>query len=166
MTIKRQQKHTIDATCMAYSTASKELWIGDKKGILHVLRASDFSCVQKIEKHSKTVTCIAVSADGTHIASGDGYRYQYVWDALSREQKGEYGFQKDKITSLSFSKDGTKLISTSTDLAFGVVDIATGVNKLKKNPHDVKQVNRAIIAANNDIYSTGEDCVVRIWNGF
>jgi WD40 repeat protein len=85
---------------------------------------------------------------------------------VSREQKGEYGFQKDKITSLSFSKDGTKLISTSTDLAFGVVDITTGVNKLKKNPHDVKQVTRAIIAANNEVYTSGEDCAIRIWTGF
>jgi hypothetical protein len=58
------------------------------------------------------------------------------------------------------------LVSTSTDLALGVVDLTTGASKLKKNPHDVKQVNRAIIAANNDVYSSGEDCVIRIWTGF
>lgn len=166
MTVKRTHKHGVDATCMAYSGASKEIWIGDKKGLIHVLSVADFSTVQKIEKHTKTVTCISVSADGTQIASGDGYRYQYVWDATSREQKGEYGFQKDKITSLSFSKDGTKLVSTSTDLALGVVDLATGVSKLKKNPHDVKQVSRAVITSNNEIYSSGEDCVIRIWTGF
>lgn len=92
LTVKRTHKHTIDATCMAYSQQSKELWIGDKKGSLHVLSAADFSAVHKIDKHTKTVTCITASPDGSMIASGDGYRYQYVWDASSRAVKGEYGF--------------------------------------------------------------------------
>lgn len=113
---------------MTYSTVTKELWIGDKKGGIHVLNASDFSTVHKIEQHSKAITVITCSLDGTQIASGDGYRYQYVWDAQTREQKGEYGFQKDKITSLNFNKDGTKLASTSTDLSFGVVDLTSGAS--------------------------------------
>jgi WD40 repeat protein len=75
LTVKRTHKHGIDATCMTYSAVSKELWIGDKKGMLHVLNTADFACVHKIEKHSKTVTCITASNDGALIASGDGYRY-------------------------------------------------------------------------------------------
>ena len=75
LTVKRSHKHGIDATCLAYSAASKELWVGDKKGMLHVLSAADFTCVHKIEKHSKAITCIISSLDGTHVASGDGYRY-------------------------------------------------------------------------------------------
>ena len=122
--------------------------------------------MQVIEKHAKTVTVLTVSPDGTKIASGDAYRYQYVWDASSRELIKEFGFQKDNILSMSFSKDGTKLASTSTDLAFGIIDLTTGTTKLKKNPHEIKLVSRAIVALTGDIYTTGDDCAIRVWSGF
>jgi WD40 repeat protein len=92
LTVKRSQKHGIDATCMTYSHHSKQLWIGDKKGLLHVLSTTDFKTVKTIEKHSKAVTALTTNLDGTQVASGDGYRYQYVWDATTLAQVGEYGY--------------------------------------------------------------------------
>lgn len=106
LAVKRSHKLAYEATTITYSSATKELWVGDKKGILHVLSTADFSEVNAIEKHSKAVTCITVSPDGYQIASGDGYRYQYTWDAATKAMVGEYGFQKDKILSLRYNKAG------------------------------------------------------------
>ena len=75
LTVKRSHKHGIDATCMTYAQSSKQLWIGDKKGLLHVINASDFKTQQTIEKHSKAVTVLTANHEGTQVASGDGYRY-------------------------------------------------------------------------------------------
>ena len=166
LTVKRSHKLAFEATTITYSSVTKELWVGDKKGILHVLSTADFSEVHAIEKHSKAVTCITVSPDGSQIASGDAYRYQYTWDASTRAMVGEYGFQKDKITSLRYNKAGDQLASTSTDLSLGIVNTVTGISKVKKNPHSVKPVSHAVFNSNGDVMTTGDDCVIRIWKGF
>ena len=163
MTVKREHKLTCDPTAITFSDATKEIWVGDKKGLLHVLKAEDFSEVHSIEKHSKAVTCLAVTACGKHVASGDAYRYQYIWDSATRTMTGEHGFQKDKITSLRFNKDGTRLVSTSTDLSIGVVNLTDNSTKKKANPHSVKALSHAAFCANGDLYSAGDDCVIRIW---
>lgn len=61
LTVRRTQKHGIDATCMTYSHRSNQLWIGDKKGLLHVLSTADFKTLQTIEKHSKAVTALTTN---------------------------------------------------------------------------------------------------------
>lgn len=66
---------------------------------------------------------------------------------------------------MKFSKDGTKLASTSTALAYGVLDLTNGATKTKKNPHGVKYVTRAVFGPNGDIFTAGEDCLIRIWKG-
>ena len=72
---------------------------------------------------------------------------------------------KDKILSIRFNDDGSKIASTSTDLAYGIIDVATGTTKFKKNPHETKAVTRAVIAHTGDVYSAGEDCAIRVWSG-
>lgn len=165
LTVKRTHKLSGDATCIAYSSASKEIWVGDKKGELTVFSTADFSIVHSIKKHTKAISVLTTSADGTHVASGDGYRYQYVWDAASREMKNEYGFLKDKILSMRFSNDGSKIVTTCTDRSFGVIDLTSGNTQVKRNPHEIKQVSSAVIGANGNIYTAGDDCCIRIWKG-
>jgi hypothetical protein len=48
------------------------------------LNAEDFKAVQKIEKHTMNVTVLTTSPDGTKVVSGDGYRYQIIWDASTK----------------------------------------------------------------------------------
>ena len=59
------------------------------------------------DKHSKGITCMARSHDGSKIASGDLYRYIYIWDTASKVDITAIGEHKDKITSVNFSKDDT-----------------------------------------------------------
>lgn len=40
----------IEATQIIYSHASNELWVGDKKGLIHIYNAEDLEKVQTIEK--------------------------------------------------------------------------------------------------------------------
>jgi WD40 repeat protein len=50
---------------------------------------------------------MARSHDGSKIASGDLYRYIYIWDTASKVDIAAIGEHKDKITSVNFSKDDT-----------------------------------------------------------
>jgi hypothetical protein len=71
-----------EATALSFNAATNELWVGDKKGILHILDASSFEEKALIEKkHNYGISIIKTSPDGQLVASGDVYRYIYVFNA-------------------------------------------------------------------------------------
>lgn len=88
---KGEKKCSYDATHMVFSKANDQLWIGDKAGKVHVHKADgSFEEVFTFEKHTKNITAMAVSADGTKVATGDNYRYIYVHDAATHTETGKY----------------------------------------------------------------------------
>ena len=135
---KSIHKLAFDVTCMCFSKATQQVWCGDKKGVVHVLKVEDMSEVYKFDKHQKAVTSIAVSEDGSKVASGDGHRYFHIHDAATHATIGSHGYHKGTIYSLSFSEDASKLCIVSQDLSFSVFDIASGKSKVVKKPHDEK----------------------------
>jgi hypothetical protein len=79
--MKSQELKGYDALTMVYSYLNGEIWIGDKKGVIHILN-EDFSEKEVIEKkHNHSVVTMTISRDGEMIASGDSYRYIYVFHA-------------------------------------------------------------------------------------
>jgi WD40 repeat protein len=112
----------------ALIVSGSELWIGDKAGKIHILNHSLVE-QQLLTKHSKGVTCMARSHDGTKIATGDQYRYIHIWDTASKAEVAALGEHKDKIVGLLFSDDDTQLFSLTWDLAYGVTTVADSVMK-------------------------------------
>jgi hypothetical protein len=90
------------------SQVNNELWVGDKKGLTHILSTGDFSEKAVIEKkHNHQVNVMKTSRDGKHVASGDTYRYIYVFNAETKEEVGCFTYHTAKIIHLDFNKDST-----------------------------------------------------------
>lgn len=101
-----------EATALSFNAATNELWIGDKKGLLHIIDASSFSEKTLIEKkHNHGISVIKSSPDGRLVASGDAYRYIYVFNAETKEQVGCYAYHTARITGLQFNKDASLLLT-------------------------------------------------------
>lgn len=49
----------------------------------------------------------AVSRDGKLIATGDSYRYIYVFDTETKEEKAVFTYHSSKILEMNFNKEGT-----------------------------------------------------------
>jgi hypothetical protein len=63
--------------------------VGDKKGLLHILDRNDLSQKSIIEKkHHHAVSVVKSSIDGILVATGDAYRYIYVFDAETKQEVG------------------------------------------------------------------------------
>mmetsp|Transcript_3605 Transcript_3605/g.2656 ORF Transcript_3605/g.2656 Transcript_3605/m.2656 type:complete len:173 (-) Transcript_3605:342-860(-) len=63
--VKQEEVKNFDGQKLAYSPATHELWVGDKKGNIHILSADDFVEKKVIEKkHQQAVTTIVASRDG------------------------------------------------------------------------------------------------------
>ena len=89
-TLAEVSKHEVkdyEATHFAYASAQNELWVGDKKGLLHILDADTFEERTVIEKkHNHGVTYVTSSKDGKLVASGDSYRYIYVFNCETKQE--------------------------------------------------------------------------------
>lgn len=158
LSIKCQKKVTFDATAMANCGA--QVWVGDKKGNLHVLDANLDVIKTHEGKHSKSVTKVA--SNGQWVASGDAYRYFFVFNGETHEQQFDSGDHKDKISDLAFGVD--HVVSITIDNAFGVSEISAkkfvGQHKL---PHAEKLVLKAMVGSQMNIVTLGADCCLRSW---
>lgn len=120
-----------EGTALSYSSALNEVWVGDKKGLLHILDGEDFTQKGLIEKkHNHAISVMTVSKDGKLIASGDGYRYIYVFNTETKEETGCFAYHQSKILGLDFNQSSTHLLTTGLDLTVGVANLADKTKKL------------------------------------
>lgn len=85
------------------------------------------------KKHQKAVTCISVSNDGTKVASGDAYRYVYIFDTAERKDIGCQAYHQAKVLGVAFSQDGERVATIGNDLTIGVIDVAAKKKTVLKN---------------------------------
>jgi len=108
------------------------------------------------------VWALAVSPDGTHVATGDGGGLAHVWNLRSGapvELNGHSG----PITSLAFSPDGRSLVTASDDETARIWDVSTGRSLAELRGHrDI--VESASFAPNGKTVVTGgDDGTIRVW---
>ena len=115
-----------EATALSLNSLHSELWVGDKKGTIHILDANTFaekSCIEK--KHNHGISIVKSSPDGKLVASGDVYRYIYVFNAETKQEVGCYAYHTARITGLEFTQDNSSMLTMGLDLTVGMVDMAT-----------------------------------------
>ena len=80
-----------------------------------------------INRDGSEVECAAFSPDGSLVATGSGMGGQiYLWDARSGAFLRALEGHQALVSSLSFSRDGRRLASSSRDKKVLVFDVATG----------------------------------------
>ncbi len=121
---------------------------------------SDLTDIKTIEgKHSKAVTVIA--SNHKFVASGDAYRYMFVFDGETHDELFSSGDHKDKILDLYLTE--TQMVSVTSDMAFGVTSIdEKKFLRQQKLPHEAKAVLKAIVKE-GQIITLGADCALRYW---
>jgi WD40 repeat protein/tRNA A-37 threonylcarbamoyl transferase component Bud32 len=115
--------------------------------------------------HKGWVGCAAISPDGNRIASGGQADHTIrIWDVLTgRELITIPEAHVDIIRSLSFSRDGKRLVSGSDDKNVKVWDVETGaaVKTLRADGH-VRSIS--ISPDGRRIFSAGEGMTIRVWD--
>lgn len=153
-----------EATALSFASATNELWVGDKKGLIHILDPADFSQKGLIEKkHNHGITVMASSKDGKMIASGDGYRYIYVFNTETKNEVACFAYHTSKIIGLDFNQAGTHLLTAGLDLTVGVANLADKTKKVVHRPNE-KELTAAIFADGEVFFTAGYDCSIRLWS--
>lgn len=135
----------------ATATASKPAIIAEPEEPNHVLG-----------KHDGAVSCIAVSRNGTVIASGSEDRTARLWSASSGEQLHLLEGHENMVGPVAFSPDGRWLASGSADRSVIIWDAASGrqVHVLKGHTSSVRAI--AYSPDGTLLASSGEDTSIII----
>lgn len=159
--VKEHEFKDYEATGMA--AALDEIWVGDKKGLVHVL-AEDFSQKAVIDKkHTQGVSVMTASRDGKYVASGDTYRYVYVFSTETKEEVACFPYHQARIIGLDFNPAATHLLTVGLDLTVGVGCIADKTKKLVHRPNE-KELTAAAFNDNETFFTAGYDCSIRLWS--
>jgi len=165
MTVKRAVPIGYDGRCLTYVKSTDEVWVGDKKGFVHVLAAASLEQTSEFECFPVqiSVDVLACSADGTKVVAGDHKRNVKIMDATSKEEQHSHGHHKNFVAGVCFTADGMGVASISDDHSLVVCDL--GTKKFFQVPriHADKRVNSITMTADRTIFTVGDDCQVREW---
>jgi WD40 repeat protein len=117
-----------------------------------------------LKGHSDTVDAVAVSPDGTIIATGSFDKTIKLWDAAGKEVRTFGGMQAHtgQILAVAFSPKGDQLASGSADNTAKIWDIPTSTPS-KTFAHS-GAVNRVAVAADGKTFAlAGADGVIKIF---
>jgi eukaryotic-like serine/threonine-protein kinase len=123
---------------MAFSPDGKQIVTGsgDKNKTIQVWNAVTGNEVLKINHPGD---CVSFSPDGKRIAATDGNDIQ-VWDVSSCKELMTLSGHERGIESISYSPDGTKIVSGGKDKTVRVWDAMTGVEIMTLREHGAEAV--------------------------
>ncbi|MDY3562536.1 hypothetical protein R5W23_004002 [Gemmata sp. JC673] len=91
--------------------------------VLDTLRGKELA---RLEGHADTPGAVAVSADGTRIATADGFGLVRLWDAKTFRSLHEAPGHRAPVVHAELSPDGKRLLTWAEDETVRFWDLATG----------------------------------------
>lgn len=141
----KKEKLNYRASSLEVNETTKEIYIGDEKGKIHIVDLENLSQKQLLDNHISQITIIRLSPDKKLFASGDSSKYIYIWSAETKEcVNNRCVFHSGKIYDLSWASDSNYLFSASLDSSVGM--FKNDENKIKQFPKiDSKEITNVIV---------------------
>ncbi|AWM41582.1 WD domain, G-beta repeat [Gemmata obscuriglobus] len=114
-----------DGGGFAFFPSGDILAVATGRGTL-VLDTSRGKELARLEGHADTCGAVAVSADGTRIATADGFGLVRLWDAKTFRSLHEAPGHRAPVTHAELSPDGKRLLTWAEDETVRFWDLATG----------------------------------------
>jgi len=116
---RQERDLTFQPTALA--TDGKRLFLGDMKGAVHIIENADLLRPERtVQAHAFEIASIAISPDGSTVATGSDDRTIALWNVAANGALTErirlHG-HNEKVTSLTFSPDGHWLASAGEEPA-------------------------------------------------
>jgi WD40 repeat protein len=158
----------IQPTCIALSSCSGRIVVGDTLGNVHLLVS--WQCAASVHyrlhdvlpDHEDVVTGVSFSPDGSHVATCSLDRSLILWDLVVGSKK-QLRSHSHPIRWVEFSPTGQHVATASDDLHVRVWDVRTGVS-FPLQGHVDKVLCLVYIPRGDLLASSSADTNVCIWN--
>ncbi|HZV00841.1 MAG TPA: hypothetical protein VFF73_29260 [Planctomycetota bacterium] len=117
----------------------------------------------RLREGSGSITRLAFSPDGTHLATGDGRGELAVWDLWSGTSYRKFAAGSAGVTGISFNPEGSQVAVSNDDGKLVVADVAQGKLVCELAAHDGGCSCVAWSRDGRAIASGGADGVVRLF---
>jgi len=111
--------------------------------------------------HTDRVNSVAVSPDGSHIATGSADKTIILWDADGRPLRRLRG-HRNKVLGLAFDPSSQRLLSASYDNALRLWDLASGTTLRVFQGHTAGLWS--VVVRDGHAYTAANDGSVRRWS--
>ena len=147
----------------SWSSAPGAPLVSGAEGARVSLWDPDLTAQAQLEGHTGEIRSVAVSADGTLIASGADHGELILWDARRRTLLARLEGHQGAVRSVAFSADGQQLASAGDDSTVRVWDVPAGSRLAVLRGHR-RGVSEVAFAADGALLaSRGEDQLIRLW---
>jgi hypothetical protein len=131
-------------------TTAQALYLAGASG--HVLRG-----------HATRVRAVAISPDGSWLASGDANGTILLWNSADGSHRSTLVGHSGAVNALAISPDGTWLASASSDYTLRIWDVVTGTSRALFGHFEY--VNSVAISPDGAWLASGSmDRTVRLWD--
>jgi len=114
------------ASALAWTPGGERLHAGGRDGKLRSLHGRSLRVLRSCQAHPDQVRAVAVSPDGTLIATGsEGTKVVALWDARTLEPRGQLRVGKTSVLALAFDPEGGELAAGGNDGVVRVFDMTT-----------------------------------------
>lgn len=130
--LKKLQGHTETISCLSWSPRNER--DGDKSDkrllscgydkTIRLWNVETGECTRVFEGHTKEITACKWLPDGIHFISGSADKKIYEWDSRTGTTTSTYEANAH-VNDLTLSKDGLKLIATSSDYTIQIFNTET-----------------------------------------
>jgi WD40 repeat protein len=122
-------------------------------------------CLMALTGHTGAVEALAVSADGSLLASGDSSGSLRIWDTRSGQEKRSFAAHADGVAAVALSRDGRLLISSGGKQGLALWDMGSGRKAAEVQYLSAGKI-RALAATPDDkcVISANEDGTIVVWS--
>lgn len=153
------------ANWAALTPDSKHVVVARWSGVgVFAFDATDGSELRSFNAPNAALFTVAVSPDGTRVATGAADGRVFIWDFETGKLLFERREDKSQINSVNFSPDSKHLVTASSDRTVRVFSVETGISEMLLSGHDDLVLWAAYSGDGQRIVSGGFDATVKVWD--
>lgn len=114
--------------------------------------------------HQGSISCLALSPDGTRVATGDGFPSLQVWQVGSGKKQVEIQGIQEPVKSIVFSPDGETLLVGDLGGWIHEADAHTGKELRRWKAHESRVASMTLSPKGDLLVTGGFDGKVKAWN--